>query len=139
MGFLPFAWNQDEIGWRRFMEGMVASSIAAVLNTEDGLTEESSHTAERWTMILIQKLLEMMHGVWIYCTLMIHHGVSGVLATTRKEKLQEEIECQLELGGEGLQEEDKWMMEVNLGDLSEETGERECYWLLAIQAARAHK
>jgi hypothetical protein len=62
-----------------------------------------------------------------------------VLAITRKEKLQEEIEHQLELGGESLREEDKWMMEVNLGDLSEGTGERECYWLLAVQAAREHR
>ncbi len=62
-----------------------------------------------------------------------------MLAITRKEKLQEEIEHQLELGGESLREEDKWMMEVNLGDMSEGTGERECYWLLAVQAAREHR
>ena len=75
----------------------------------------------------------------MYRNLMVHDGTSGVLATSRKEKLQEEIEHQLELGGEGLREEDKWMMEVNLGDLLEGSGEAECYWLLAIQAALEEK
>jgi hypothetical protein len=121
------------------MEGMVAGSIEPVLNSAAGLTEECTSTAERWTAVLVQKLLETTHGLWIYRNLMIHDGVSGVLATSRKEKLQEAIEHQLELGGDGLREEDKWMMEVNLGDLSDGTGERECYWLLAIQAAREHR
>ncbi len=121
------------------MEGMVARGIETVLNSEEGLGDDCTMTAEKWTAVLVQKLLEMTHGMWIYRNLMIHDGVSGVLATSRKEKLQEAIEHQLELGGDGLREEDKWMMEVNLGDLSEGTGERECYWLLAIQAAREHR
>ena len=137
--FLPFARDQDEIGWRRFMEGMIARSIEDVLNSAEGLTVESSLTVEKWTSTLVQKLMEMSHGLWIYRNLMIHDGMSGVLATSRKENLQEAIEHQLELGDEGLREEDKWMMEVNLGDLSEGTGERECYWLLAIRAAREHR
>ena len=85
------------------------------------------------------KTFGMTHGLWIYRNLMIHDGVSGVLVTSWKEKLQEAIEHQLELGGKGLREEDKWMMEVNLGDLSDGTGERECYWLLAIRATREHR
>ena len=129
--FYPFAQDKHNIGWRRFMEGVVARSIESVL-TSEGLTEESSYMAEKWTLVLVQKLLETKRGMWIYRNLMIHDGVSGVLATSQKEKLQEEIEYQLELGGEGLCKEDKWMMEVNLGDLSDGTGEQECYWLLAI-------
>ena len=40
------------------------------------------------------------------------------------------------MGTTGLLEEDQWMMEVNLGDMENSSGEREEYWLLAIQAAR---
>ena len=43
----------------------------------------------------------------------------------------------MERGGDGLLEEDQWMLEVNLGDLEKTSGEREEYWLLAIKAARA--
>jgi hypothetical protein len=35
----------------------------------------------------------------------------------------------------GLLEDDHWMMEVNLGDMENTTGEQEEYWLLAINSA----
>lgn len=89
--------------------------------------------------MVIQKLLELTHGMWIYRNLTIHDAAKGVLAVQRKEKLLEEIQRQIELGGEDLAEEDKWMLEVNLGDLDEGcTGEYETYWLMAIKTAREH-
>jgi hypothetical protein len=51
--------------------------------------------------------------------------------------LQLEIEKQIAMGGEGLAEEDRWMLEVNLGDLEDSNGEKEAYWVVAIEAARA--
>jgi hypothetical protein len=61
----------------------------------------------------------------------------GTLTTQRKEELQMEIECQQELGTEGLLDDDCYLAECNLGDLEDDTsGIRETHWLLAIQAAR---
>ncbi len=45
-----------------------------------------------------------------------------------------EIECQQELGTEGLLEEDSFLAECNLGDLEDTSGKKETCWLLAIQA-----
>ena len=39
-------------------------------------------------------------------------------------------------GVQDLQEEDQYLLEVNLEDLETSSGERQEYWLLAIQAAR---
>ena len=64
----------------------------------------------------------------------IHDTVVGQ-AILRKEEIQQEIEHQMELGKAGLQEEDHWMMEVNLGDMVFMKGGKEDYWLLAINAA----
>ena len=66
----------------------------------------------------------------------MHDSVAGVTASLRKEEIQMEIECQQELGGEGLLEEDKYLLEVNLEDMETTSGERQEYWLLAIRAAR---
>ena len=41
-----------------------------------------------------------------------------------------EIEKHQELGEEGLLEEDKFLLEVNLEDLETTNGERQEYWLL---------
>jgi dimeric dUTPase (all-alpha-NTP-PPase superfamily) len=50
------------------------------------------------------------------------------------KKLLQEIETQMEQGGDDLPEQDAWMLEVNLGNLATSTGEREAYWLLAIKS-----
>ena len=62
--------------------------------------------------------------------------MSGILATERKEKLQSEIETQIQLGGEGLEPEDRFLLEINLEDLETTSGETQEYWLMAILAAR---
>jgi hypothetical protein len=42
----------------------------------------------------------------------------------------------MELGEEGLAEEDRLLLKINLGDLDNSTGEDQTYWLLSLQAAR---
>jgi hypothetical protein len=101
--------------------------------------EEESVDVSNYVCKLIQKLLEITHGLWIYRNLMMHDSLSlsGVLACERKEKLMEAIKEQLALGSDGLREEDKWLLEIDLDDLDgHTTREREVYWLLAIDAAR---
>ena len=66
----------------------------------------------------------------------MHDSVTGTDATLRKEELQQLIEEQIELGGAGLEENDKFLLEINLEDLATTSGETQTYWLLAIRAAR---
>ncbi len=66
-----------------------------------------------------------------------HNINCGTQATAQKVIIQREIEELMEMGGDGLLEEDQWMLKVNLGDLENTSGEREEYWLLAIKATRA--
>jgi hypothetical protein len=47
-----------------------------------------------------------------------------------------EIEHQLDLGEEGLAEEDTFLLECNFDELATTNGEQQEYWILAIQAAR---
>ncbi len=80
------------------------------------------------------KLLKATHGQWIYHNIQIHDMVTGTQITLWKEAIQQEIEKQMELGEAGLLEDDLWMMEVNLGDLENTSGEKQEYGLLAIKA-----
>lgn len=68
----------------------------------------------------------------------MHHKTSGLLATQDKEQLVQDIENQIEKGDEGLAEHDKWMLEIDIDNMDTSSGERESYWLLAIQTARTH-
>ena len=92
-----FAKAQDRIGWRRFLEGMVVRELFALVQV-DTFQEGSTIAAEKWVKQLIQKLLELTHGMWIYRNLTIHDTAQGVLAVQRKEELQATIEMQIAQG-----------------------------------------
>lgn len=62
--------------------------------------------------------------------------MTGEKAVIRKEAIRREIEFQLALGGDGLAEEDMYLLEINLEDLDDSTGEDQVYWLMALKTAR---
>jgi hypothetical protein len=94
---------------------------------------------DKWSSGLITRLLEITHGQWLYCNFMVHDPVSGTIATGKNEELLLEIERQWDLGDAGLQDEDKYLAEANLGDSETTSGERQHYLLLAIKTARKAK
>ena len=65
----------------------------------------------------------------------MHDTVTGLHATRIKEELKKEIEDQIQMGGEELAEDDKYLLKINLEDMETTSGERQEYWILAIQAA----
>jgi hypothetical protein len=98
----------------------------------------SCTSMDKWCTGLITCLLEITHGQWLYQNYIAHDPVSGTIATAEKEEYLVEIERQRELGDAGLLEEDKYLAEVNQEEMSTSLGERQHYWLLAIQMARKH-
>ena len=58
----------------------------------------SRTNAEKWTVELITKLLEVTHGQCRYRNIQVYDKVAGTLATFRKEKIQMEIEGQQATG-----------------------------------------
>ena len=134
--FAALGRSMDAIGWRRFMEGMVSKQVVRI---QRRFIEEGGRcdlSADIWVQQLAVRLLEVTHGQWLFRNVHVHDHVAGVHATRRKEELWGAIEDQLELGGEGLDEQDRYLLEINLEDLETTTGEDQTYWLLAIQAAR---
>jgi hypothetical protein len=63
--FRQMAWDQDEIGWQRFMEGMVSKGLREI-QSNHSMTEGSNVSPEQWTTGVIIKLLEVTHGQWLY-------------------------------------------------------------------------
>ena len=94
---------------------------------------------DNWAKGLAIKLFEATHGQWLYRNMLLHDTVSILKAAERKEEPQRKIEDQIELGGAGLDEQDKYLLQINLEDLDTSTGEDQYYWLIAIRAARADR
>ena len=137
-GFREMGRSQDKIGWRRFMEGMISKEIIPI-QADYVEVGACSVTLKGWSRGLVTKLLEATHGQWLYRNIHVHDDIAGIEATARKEEIQKFIEDQLELGEEGLDERDHYLLEVNLEDLETTTGEEQHYWLLQIQAARMER
>ena len=137
-GFREMGRSQDKIGWQRFMEGMISKEMIPIQadHVEMGACKL---TLEAWSQGLVIKLLEATHGQWLYRNVHVHDDIAGVAANARKEEIQQFIEDQLELGEEGLDEKDHYLLEVNLEDLEFTSGEEQHYWLLHIQAARQER
>ena len=133
--FRQMARDQDEIGWLRFMEGMVSKGLREI-QSNHSMTEGSNVSPKQWTTGVIIKLLEVTHGQWLYQCIQVHDRAQGTLVTLQKEELQKEIETQQETGYGDLLEEDQYLAEVNLEDVESSSGERQEYWLVAIRATR---
>jgi hypothetical protein len=116
------------------MEGMIPKEIREIQETF-GTFRGFTTSSTSWTTGLIIKLLEVVHGQWLYRCVQIHDKTRGTIATTNKEELQREIEEQMERGWSDLLEEDQYLAEVNLEDLENSSGESQRYWLLSVRAA----
>ena len=114
--YLDFIMSQDKIGWSRMMEGMLSKELLS-LDSTDVIGPFCKLSQTDWFHTLIKKLLEATHGVWIYRNITMHDKVAGLVVTKRKEQLIKEIEMQIELGGEGLAEKDKWMLDIDLNSV----------------------
>ncbi len=78
--------SQERIGWRRFLEGMILKETTG-LQQQYYTLNGSKMSLEKWSLGLITRLLEIMHGQWVYCNFIVHDRVSSTIATARKEEL----------------------------------------------------
>jgi hypothetical protein len=130
----------DVMGWRRFMEGMVskeAVSIQAKCVDVGGCTL----SLEDWTKGLTVKLLEVTRGQWLYRNrnMQVHDTMCVIKAAQTNEELQRLIGDQIKLGGEGLDEQDRYLLDINHEDLETSPDGDQYYWSVAIQAARDNR
>ena len=91
------------------MEGMILGK-AVETQKEFMAAGRWNMSLENWAKGLVVKLLEAMHGQWLYRNVVVHDLVGGLEAVKRKQELQVEIERQMELGGEGLDKQDEYLL-----------------------------
>ena len=117
------------------MEGMLSTELVEL--QKYALVETASRlTIDKWAKELVIRLLEITHGQWLYRNVMVHDQTAGDLATQRKEEVRTVLLDQLERGEGGLDDEDKFLLEINLDELDTSSGEDQTYWLMALEAAR---
>jgi hypothetical protein len=108
------------------MEGMISRELVEL--QKYAVTESVSRmSVETWAKELVIKLLEVSHGQWLYRNVVLHDRTAGDLVSRRKKEIRDALEEQMELGEEGLAEEDRFLLEINLEELDNSTGEDQTY------------
>ena len=119
--FSAFAESQDIIGWRRFMEGMISKELIKIQTTYYEI-HGGKFAPDNWARQLVIQHLEITHRQWLYRNVQVHDNAAGVVATASKEKLQEAIEMQILQEGDGLEEEDRYLLDIRLDGLESTSG-----------------
>ncbi len=136
--YKAMAVEQDVIGWRRFMEGMLSKKLVGLQVVYIAQTGEGGNDLS-WEKQLVIWLLEVTHGQWIYRNIRVHDETQGTLWMREKELLQQEIEMEMELGFKGFLTMNCSLANVTLEDLEAGAGEQQEHRLLAVRAARKAK
>ena len=132
--YMQLGRSQDEIGWRRFMEGMIATEVVEI--QRDYITLSGSKwNINDWSKALVIKLLECTHGQWLYRNVHVHDAVSGTLANQKKERLRQRIIEYLDTAEDEMAEDDKYLLDIDVGKLDETSGETQEIWLMALETA----
>ena len=93
-------------------------------------------TTGNWAKGLAITILKITHGQWLYRNIVVHNTIGGLKTAQRKQELQSEIKQQIDQGGEGLDEQDRYLLEINLEDLASSTREEQYYyWMISLQEA----
>lgn len=113
------------------MEGMVSKEV---LRIQGWMQEVGSKklTTLKWCTGLVTWLLEVTHEQWLYRNVHVHDALTGDIATRKKEDIRCKLLDQIEIGGEGLAEEEKYLLEINLDELDMLSEEDLTYWLLLL-------
>ncbi len=81
---------------------------------------------------MIEKLLEVTHGQWLYRNVQVHDVISGTTSLQCKDNLCKAIEHQLKMGEDELEEEDRYLLDIDLDRLDGTSKENHDTWLQAI-------
>mmetsp|Transcript_22250 Transcript_22250/g.44734 ORF Transcript_22250/g.44734 Transcript_22250/m.44734 type:complete len:344 (+) Transcript_22250:4058-5089(+) len=127
--------DQDDLGWDSFTMGMVTKEFQHLQALHLGASE-CRMSVKQWMHTFIGHLLQATHTQWNYRNEVVHNATSGNKQNTRKQCLQERINTEMARGLEHLQQEDQYLMSVELGDLNNSLCDRHEYWLLAVETAR---
>ena len=127
--------SQDLIGWDNFMEGKISKEFRKVVRIHL-IWARGIFSAEDWSKQLVDRIIKMTHGQWLYRNAVVHEQMSDGLTRIEQEDILARIEEQFDQGADKLREDDEYLLEVDFETLWSKSGRTKKYWLRAIESAR---
>lgn len=129
-----FAFEQDLIGWDRFLLGQVSGQLR-LIQYSHLLNSRSIMSVDDWLSAFISRLFHITHGQWIYRNISKHHDKLGSIRKTERRQLLLEIDRLIHLPPEAVPEESRFLLEVDFARLRQGELTSQHYWVHAVKAA----
>ena len=130
--------SQDKFGWRRFTEGYLTKLIHSRQDIHLKMTSNRMNSSD-WSKQFISKILQITHSLWIFKNISLHDKTYGYLHKKSTKEMSAEIHRLAELDPDEVPNESRFLLEVNLGELTRTYIETQAYWVTAVTAARRAK
>ena len=130
--------EQDLIGWREFMEGMMSRQFYVI--QQEYLSRTAGHlNGKDWVKKFISQILQITHSQWIYRNVTLHDKAGGSLRKQSMERMRSEAEVLACTDPLSLPEDSRFLLEMDgdryvRGDCNFHD---KSYWLSAMRAAVA--
>ena len=96
----------------------------------------SKKSAKKWGLDFVQKMLRATHGLWMERNNMLHLRAANGIRGLNNIAIQTAVSYQYNLGHEGMEEEDFYLLETDEDALMEDPVEVIRGWLCDIMIAR---
>ena len=96
----------------------------------------SKKSAKKWGLDFVQKMLRATHGLWMERNNMLHLRAANGIRGLNNIAIKTTVSHQYNLGHEGMEEEDFYLLETDEDELMEEPVEVIRGWLCEIMIAR---
>ena len=116
------------------MLGIITSTLRPLQHCHL-LGSSSLLTVDDWLTQLINKLLHITHGQWIYRNISKHHATLGMIRKTERRAMLLEIDRLAQLTPEDVPEDSKFLLEIDFSTLRYADTSTQNYWVHAVKAA----
>eukprot|EP00956_Cyclotella_meneghiniana_P022163 scaffold41439_cov51-Cyclotella_meneghiniana.AAC.1 len=132
--YYKFVYEQQLIGWDNFMLGIITSTLRPLQHCHL-LGSSSLLTVDDWLTQLINKLLHITHGQWIYRNISKHHATLGMIRKTERRAMLLEIDRLAQLTPKDVPDDSKFLLEIDFSTLRYADTSTQNYWVHAVKAA----
>ena len=127
--------SQDEIGWRKMLEGMVSKEFREI-QTAHCMLAPCAMNGDDWVKQFVGKLLLISHSQWIFRNYTLHERQRGFLALKAREQVLTDIRSLMDTDPDQVPASSRYLLELDFSQLVDSGHEEQAYWVVAVQAAK---
>ena len=133
--------EQDSIGWHNFVEGKISNKWAQAQELDYRSKQDCQRSGERWAVSVVNGLYGVIQKMWTQRNKHLHNKEREHTVSKKRERLEQLIDDEFDLGPLGLRECDRAFMNVDKKRVKRWHMNQQVQWLEGMVIVRkfSHK